>query len=634
MRLFFLAGLSGMLLFCIGFSTHASPVPYLPDPVIAQLGQGTPTAMFAAQDRNSIFVLTPFGVDELSLPNLVETLRFTSFRLVSELTVVASSPEGDLIAGGTDSGDIVVWRRSDPRSSIAGVDSCEPLSIAAAEVTAIAFSPDGMAIYAGLADGTVWSLDLLAGDALEIAKLSGKVQFVGFSPSGDQVLAVAETAELAVWRPESNDLRTLPFSLNPDEALSCVASAPSSRRMALGTSDGRVLLWEYSGESLPQSLLALEDSIASLDFSPAETTLAIALTSEGRSGGVVDLWNIEQTRSSRVIQSGIYDFHFVRFDADGSHLVTGGRSCPVQTWDTATWTLYSGTREHADDIDSIAFTADGTRIVTPSYDGWVRIWDIATETLTGMKYSDGGSIVALAVSPKADIIAYSGWEIELWNLKTDKVTSIRPGQPDGRISSEADLAFSPNGKLLASAHASSYIGLWNIPSGSKRGWLGGDEEPISTIRFSPDGRLLASAHREGEIHIWDVRRKREISTLAGHSDSVVALAFSPDGNLLASGSRDRTVRLWDMSSYQLITEFDVGRRAYTLAFTPDENNLIMGGSDVEVLDIESGKCIASFSLHWDIFCRCLALSPDGSLLATGHSNGIVLLWDMDELLTR
>ncbi|KAK0710658.1 WD40-repeat-containing domain protein [Lasiosphaeris hirsuta] len=216
-----------------------------------------------------------------------------------------------------------------------------------------------------------------------------------------------------------------------------------------------------------------------------------------------------------------------------------------------------------------------------------------------------------------------------WNPDTHE-QSRKPQTFAGHAGAVYSVAFSPDGKLLASGSQDQTVGIYHSTTGISLQTLRGHSAPVYSVAFSPTGNSLASGSHDNTIRLWDLTASSAPSTtLNGHGGGVSSIAFSPDGTLLASGSDDKTIRLWDATtgSALLTLEGHTGL-VRSVEFSPSGKLLASASSDdtIQLWDPATGEPLETLSGHSDAVFSA-TFSPDCKLLASGSRDHSIMLWD-------
>lgn len=252
-------------------------------------------------------------------------------------------------------------------------------------------------------------------------------------------------------------------------------------------------------------------------------------------------------------------------------------------------------------------------------------------------HSDG--VHSVAFSPDGRMLASASIDgsIKLWDVAGGtELTTLR-----GHTNGVYGVAFSPDGRTLASVSIDGTVKLWQTETGEQLASL--PREFVGEVTFSPDGRLFAVAGESAKLEVWDLATRQKLWTLVGHEGTVGGIAFSPDGRTLASGGNDGRVKLWDIKTGTELRTLSSPTQQdliESVAFAPDGQTLISGGREVVHKAGGETKVLGSI-LVWDVTTGALrrklgghasmvnsvALSADGKYIASGGTDKMVKLWD-------
>ena len=629
----------------------------LPEDARARFGRGTINTMCLSPDGEYLAVGTYIGVWWYEVATLSPVALWRTD--CEQVLTLAFSPSGEWVATGHEDGSVKVW-------DVAQGNCLTQVERQGRQfmktINQLAFSPDGQYLAA-------------SGHHDYVVDIWNPETGVHLARFGDMELRFRGCSVAA------------PIAFSQDSRLLACASPPEDAERLTGgywtiaPERDVIAVWDVSRGERIAHLTDYAKYLYALSFSPCGNFLAVS--SDGEAVPTLTVWDTENWQVQKEEQTYGGQQLIPVYATSGTMGVAAVSDTDVTLWDAACheklntyhtpdgdetrrWS-FSGTQfalatthelnvwtvgnqdprtvaynSHPDRLSSLAFSVDGETLVAeyPFPNGIFRCWDVVRHSQAPRVFKLPGEKHCLYASGSGQLHTTS---VEGNAIKVREFGNDTPIAECGIKERPQYLAvaFSDAAQRLAYGDSEQNLYVWDIARAEIIHTFTVPESNVAFITFSPNGKYLASDQEMGYYRLWDLGRGEEIEAFQSHK--IEHIAFAPCGNVIA-GEKEKEFILWDIeNSKTLLTIPKPTELAYWwqggIVFSPCGGYLATGlervagmaSAPIKLWNTATGENVATFEGHLTHILS-LAFSPDGTLLASGGYDGIILLWDTKSVI--
>ena len=445
------------------------------------------------------------------------------------------------------------------------------------------------------------------------------VRCISFSPDDTTIASGSEDGTIKLWKINSDEsLQTL--TSGDIKQVWTISFSQNGKILASGSTDQNpsgidehhnIRLWDLDNGGF-QKLGTHNNQLRTLAFCPQAKQSNLLIS--GGDDHTIKIWDITTQKRQKIIQGYTNRIWSVAFSPCGKKLVSGCEDHRVRIWNFQNRQCIQQLPKHTDWVWFVVFSPDGQMIASASEDNTICLWRLKNEKWVRhneewvhhtvlKKHTERVRVVAFSPDSKRLVSGGDNRQIILWDLTKPIYQDLQEPRYPAKILGESkdqhtrrilSLAFSPDGKLIASSSRDKTIRLWNLETNEVQ-ILEGHDNQVHAIAFSPDGDTLVSGGFDHKVKLWDVKKQICIHTLEGHEDRILCVAFHPDGSIFASSGHDKKIRLWSKTTGECIRILPEGHTGAieSINFSPQGGFLVSSSQDqtIRIWDILIGECL-------------------------------------------